>query len=118
MYTIFLRAVDIRPSGEFVAVVNDTAIFRCLSNSHLDSVRWIVNGTLFEDGSLRNVNQSFSRTFGIGQLTFSNLPQHYNNTDIGCKATDSSGMTLFSRHATLLLVQGKTTQVDMVDFMP
>ncbi len=45
-------------------------------------------------------------TFGIGHLTFRNIPLEYNDTTIQCIVTLTSGEILQSNNATLL-VQGK-----------
>ena len=99
--------VSVFPPDQFVAVVNGSATFSCLSvGGGIVSVQWLLNGSLLNSG-LQNVHTSFSPMFRVGILEFTNLPREYNNTRIGCRATATSGNTLLSRDATLLLLQGK-----------
>lgn len=69
------------------------------------SVQWIVNGSLLEHTNLENVISEFN-DFGIGSLTFTNLPLLYNMTRIRCNATLISGNKVSSNESTILLLQG------------
>ena len=77
-----------------MSVLGGTAVFRCLTtipSLTINNVEWLANGIPLTDvmSSFRNV--SVSQRNGIGTLQFADLPLEYNNTQISCNATFSTG---------------------------
>ena len=99
---ISLRTVTILPSG-------GDPIYNCGSSlGTITSVQWLINGTLFEDLNLTNVETEFSDLSRQGTLVFSDISlEPHNNTIIQCRATFNNGETVYSNNSTLL-VQGES----------
>ena len=79
-----------------MSVLGGAAVFRCLTtipSLTINNVEWLVNRMPLTDvmimSSFRNV--SVSQRNGIGTLRFADLPLEYNNTQISCSATFSTG---------------------------
>ena len=87
-----------------VTILGGSATFRCTasvtSNDFIESIQWLLNGTLVEDLDLENVEVS-----GLGNLRFFMIPGDYNHTSIKCKTNLTSGRAATSR-AGILLIQG------------
>ncbi len=77
-------------------------VFTCRATQQ---IQWLVNGTRLEDLNQRDGIED-NVTFGIGTLTFRDIPLEYNDTTIQCVVTLTSGEIIRSNNATLL-VQGK-----------
>ncbi len=81
--------------------------YTCRSSSVIiTSVQWLINGRPLEDLSLTNVVAAFVAQTRQGSLVFKSVSVEYNNTNIQCRATLSSGETVDSNNSTLL-VQGE-----------
>ena len=105
--------VDLIPSDEFVSVLGGAATFRCFTTipgTTIVSVEWLVNGTLLTNlvSSFRNVSVTFNTVGGgVGILQFADLPLEYNNTQISCNATFSTGQFRSSTTTSILrILQG------------
>lgn len=101
-----VRIVSVLPADTFISALSGSASFTCAtsagSNDLVDSVQWLVNGTIFEDLELDNVRN----TIELGSLRFWMLTARYNNTRIKCRGTLLSGSVFTSTRASLLIIQG------------
>ena len=96
------------PSEVLVSYPGGPATFDCVSlvTATVD-IHFLVNGSLLDGFTLKNVTQSrFRNNMGhslAGILQFVDLPAEYNNTRIQCRAELSSGPPSTSAPAILLL---------------
>ena len=88
-----------------VIILGGDTAFTCRVTDTVQQFQWLVNGTLLEDLNQRDGIED-AVTFGIGLLTFRNIPLGYNDTTIQCIANFTSGGIIRSNNATLL-VQGE-----------
>ena len=79
-----------------------TFICQSINSGDMKQFQWLVNGTQLEHSD----EISTTAEGDIGILTFSNIPVDYNDTTIQCIVTLTSGDTISSNNATLL-VQGE-----------
>ncbi len=88
-----------------VIILGEETAFTCRVTGTVQHIQWLVNGTRLEDINQRDGIED-AVTFGIGHLSFSNIPVEYNGTTIQCIVTLTSGEIIRSNNATLL-VQGE-----------
>lgn len=90
---------------EFITIPGGRASYTCTASDNspdfVQSVQWLINDTLLENLELRNVTVTSTE-----KLRFSMITTNYNNTNIKCNATLSSGIASISTEGTLLQVQG------------
>ena len=102
---MYLSLVFVNPPGEFVTILGGAASYTCttsgVSDDFIESVQWLVNGTLLQDLELDNVVVT-----AAGELRFFMVTVDYNVTSIWCRANLTSGNVSTSGDASLLLVQG------------
>ncbi len=88
-----------------VIILGGETTYTCRVTGTIQQIQWLVNGTQLEDLNKRDGIED-DVTFGIGHLTFRNISEEYNNTNIQCIVTLTSGEIIRSNSATLL-VQGE-----------
>ncbi len=86
-------------------ILGEETAFTCRVTGTVQQIQWLVNGTRLEDINQRDGIED-DVTFGIGHLTFRNIPVEYNDTTIQCIVTLTSENVKLSNNATLL-VQGE-----------
>ena len=86
-------------------ILGGETAFTCRVIGTVEQIQWLVNGTHLEELNQRDGIED-DVTFGIGLLTFRNIPAEYNDTTIQCVVTLTSGEIIRSNNATLL-VQGE-----------
>ena len=67
----------------------------------ITSLQWLVNETLVETLQLNDATTTFQ--FGIGRLTFRNIPLCYNGTKITCTCAAIVNSVNVTQHSTLYL---------------
>ena len=101
------------PTGQLVSVVNGDDSIDCFTPYFAaTSFQWLLNGSLLDTSSLRDVEEIIIFEGIVVSLVFSNLRPEYNNTHFGCGATDELGNTIFSQDTTLLVLQGKVQKCE------
>lgn len=92
------------PPHELISYEGGNANFRCFSLVEIVEAQWLVNGSILEDLDLDNAIPDFDH--GSGSLVIYNLTLNFNMTRIQCVGKSSSGNSIASSEATLLLLQG------------
>ena len=97
----------IGPSDVIVSYPGGPARIDCITFITTTVVQFIVNGSLLESLTLKNVTQEVLLN-GMGELQggilrFADLPAEYNNTRIQCRAEFSMGSSQTTTSVVLLL---------------
>ncbi len=97
---------DIIDQPERVVVPGDDTTFTCYTAifGPIEQFKWLVNGTRLED--LNQTEGIDAENNFFGHLNFISIPVEYNSTTIQCIIDFTSGESVSSNNATLL-VQGK-----------
>ena len=99
---IFLTVVFVNHPGDFITILGGSTIYTCstsgVSDDFIESVQWLANDTALEE--MKNVVIT-----AAGVLRFLRITVEYNNTNIRCRATLTSGSVTTSG-VSLLLIQG------------
>lgn len=116
MVTPATMQVILSPAPTCVVLTGGNCTIHCLSlaGEILDSVEWIVNGSLLIVEATHNgtiTEGAFEN--GDRYLHFTNIPQGYNSTTIQCRA--QLGAEIQQTSATTLLVQGLLPAVGSLD---
>ena len=97
--------VFVIPSGEVVVTLDADTTVTCNSlEGSINSIQWLINGTLVEPSA--QVNPVFDTEHGIGLLQLKNFTLNFNSSRIQCRASFDSGITETSTELLLILVQG------------
>ena len=106
-YDLFaVMAVTIYPPGRFVSVPGGNAAFSCLSTSDvINTVEWLINGTVIEPLELTNV-EIRDIGHGVVGLQLFNIPIEFNNSRIQCRVHVQSGRVETSSGPLLILLEG------------
>ncbi len=80
-----------------------TFVCQSINSGDIQQFQWLVNGTQLE--STEGIRATVQSNI-IGILSFNNIPVEYNGTTIQCIVTLTSGETISSNNAALL-VQGE-----------
>ena len=95
------HAVAVNPSNDFfITTIGANAQYSCSASTPIESLQWLLNGTLVEELELDKVTVTEE-----GHLEFHNISVEYNYTSITCNATLTSGSVVTSEEK-LLLIQG------------